>query len=168
MSKNISQYIIRFILLVLLQVFVINNIELGSHIVPYIYILFILLLPVDFPGWLLLVVAFLLGLSVDLFSDTLGFHTMSTVLMAYIRKQVLLTVSPRDGYESGSLPRISSYGFLWFLKYAAILVAAHHLVLFLLDIFRFSDLPDILLRTLLSSLFSLTFIMLSQYFIFKK
>ncbi|MCG8701547.1 MAG: rod shape-determining protein MreD [Bacteroidales bacterium] len=168
MSESVTSYIWRFVILVLLQVFVINNIEISNHIVPYVYILFILLLPVEFPGWILLVLAFFLGLSVDIFSQTLGFHTISTVLMAYVRPIILSTFAPRDGYESGSLPRISSFGFVWFFKYTLILVFIHHLALFLLEIFRFEDLPQILLRVLLSSLFSLTFIIVSQFVIYRK
>ena len=168
MSDSITSYISRFIVLVLLQVFIIDNIEISNHINPYIYVLYILLFPVEFPFWVLLILGFILGLTIDIFSQTLGFHTIATVLMAYVRPLVLSVVSPRDGYESGSLPRISHFGFSWFLQYASILLFIHHLSLFLLEIFRFQDLPGILLRTLLSSLFSLTFIIISQYIIYRK
>ena len=145
-----------------------NNIEISNHIVPYIYILFIILLPIDIPGWALLLIAFILGLTIDLFSGTLGFHSFATVLMAYSRKSVLTLVSPRDGYEGNAIPNAASYGLLWFVKYTSILVFIHHFSLFLLEVFRFSYLPIILFRTLLSGLFSLSFLLLSQYFTFKR
>lgn len=168
MKNNIGIYIARFILLILLQVFVFNNIEISNHIVPYVYILFIIVLPVDLPGWLILIVAFVLGLIIDLLSGTLGFHVFSTVLMAYMRKPVLTFISPRDGYESSTIPNLASYGVIWFLKYTAILVLIHHLSLFMLEVFRFSYIPVIFFRTLLSGLFSLSFLLISQFFTFSK
>ncbi|MFZ4059415.1 MAG: rod shape-determining protein MreD, partial [Ferruginibacter sp.] len=69
--RNIS----RFFLLILLQVLVFNNMHLNGYINPYVYVLFILLLPFETPQWLLLISAFLLGFGVDLFSDTMGMHT---------------------------------------------------------------------------------------------
>lgn len=168
MIKVLPRNIFRFVLLVLMQVFIFNNIQFSGYINPYIYVLFILLLPFETPGWLLLTLAFLLGFSIDILSGTLGMHTAATVFMAFLRPFILQVFSPRDGYEAGTYPRVHYYGFNWFLKYAAILILAHHLVLFYMEIFRFSDFFSTLLRVLLSSIFSLTLIMLSQYIIFRE
>jgi hypothetical protein len=95
-------------------------------------------------------------------------HTAATVFMAFIRPYILSNFAPRDGYESGSFPRIFYYGLPWFIKYAVILVLAHHLVLFYLEMFSFSDFFSTFLRILLSTLFSSFLIIISQYFIFRK
>lgn len=168
MINVLPQNIIRFFLLVLLQVFIFNNIELNGYINPYVYVLFILLLPFETPAWLTLVSGFLLGLSIDIFSETLGMHTAATVFMAFMRPFVLSYFAPRDGYESGSFPRIFYYGLPWFIKYATILVLAHHLVLFYLEMFSFRDFFTTFLRVLLSTIFSSFLIVISQYFIFRK
>jgi cell shape-determining protein MreD len=168
MIKVLPRNIFRFVLLVLVQVFIFNNIQFSGYINPYVYVLFILLLPFETPGWLLLTLAFLLGFSIDILSGTLGMHTAATVFMAFLRPFVLQVFSPRDGYEAGTYPRVHYYGFNWFLKYAAILILAHHLVLFYMEIFRFSDFFSTLLRVLLSTVFSLTLILLSQYIIFRE
>ena len=168
MIKLLGRNIIRFAILVLIQVLLLNNIQISGYIVPYFYILFILLMPFETPGWLLLFAAFALGLSVDMFGQTLGMHTTATVFMAFLRPYLLRTIAPRDGYETGTFPRIFYYGFEWFLKYAVILVLAHHLVLFYTEVFRFTEFFSTLLRALLSSLFSVILIILSQYFIFRK
>ncbi len=168
MIKVLPRNIFRFVLLVLVQVFIFNNIQFSGYINPYVYVLFILLLPFETPGWLLLTLAFLLGFSIDILSGTLGMHTAATVFMAFLRPFVLQVFSPRDGYETGTYPRVHYYGFNWFLKYAAILILAHHLVLFYLEIFRFSDFFSTLLRVLLSTVLSLTLIMLSQYIIYRE
>ena len=168
MINVLPRNIVRFILLVLVQVFIFNNIEISGYINPYIYILFIILLPFETPAWLALVLGFLLGFSIDIFTETLGMHTAACVFMAFIRPYVLSNFAPRDGYESGSFPRIFYYGLPWFIKYATILVFAHHLVLFYLEMFSFSDFFATFLRVLLSTLFSSFLIILSQYFIFRK
>jgi len=168
MIKIFSRNIIRFLFLVFIQVLIFNNIQFSGLINPYIYVIFILLLPFETPTWALLGLAFLLGISVDLFANTPGMHSTATVLMAFLRPYVLSIIAPRDGYETGTFPRLYYYGFFWFLKYAAILVTIHHLSLFYLEIFRLSDFFTTFFRSIISATFSITFIVLSQYFIFRR
>ncbi len=158
----------RFIILVLFQVLVLNNIQFSGFVNPFMYVLFILLLPFEAPRWVLLVSGFLLGLSVDIFSNTLGLHASATLFMAFLRPYVLRVISPRDGYETGTYPRVFYYGITWFLNYAIILVFAHHLFLFYFEVFRLSEFFRTLLRVILSSSFSILFIVLSQYIVFRK
>ncbi len=152
-----------FILLVLLQVLLFNNIRFSGYVNPYIYIMFILLLPVEIPAWLLLIISFFTGLIIDFFSGSPGMHTAATVLAGFVRPFVLRVISPRDGYEPGSDPSMITYGFRWFLIYTFIIVLFHHTALFYLEVFRFTDFFRTLLRVLLSSLFSGTFILLLEY-----
>jgi len=168
MIKLLARNIIRFAILVMLQILVLNNIQISGYIIPYIYILFILLLPFETPGWLLLLAGFTLGLSVDMFTNTMGMHTAATVFMAFLRPYVLQVIAPRDGYETGTFPRIYYFGFEWFLKYTLILVFSHHFILFYTEVFRFSEFFSTLLRVLASSLLSVILIILSQYFIYRK
>ena len=168
MIKILSRNIIRFLFLVFIQVLIFNNIQISGLINPYVYVIFILLLPFETPKLALLGLAFLLGISVDLFANTPGMHSTATVLMAFLRPYVLSIIAPRDGYETGTFPRVYYYGFFWFLKYAAILVTIHHLTLFYLEIFRLTDFFTTFFRSVISSAFSITFIVLSQYFIFRR
>ena len=154
--------------MVLVQILVLNNIQISGYIVPNFYVLFILLMPFETPMWLLLPVAFALGISIDLFTQTPGMHAAATVFIAFLRPWVLEMSAPRDGYEPGSFPRLYYYGFQWFLRYTVILVLSHHFILFYIEVFRFSEFFSTLLRILLSSLFSVILIMLSQYFIYRK
>ncbi len=160
--------IIRFIVLVFIQVFILNNIQFMGQVNPYMYVLFILLLPFETPKWFLLVAAFTLGFSVDLFSGTPGLHSSATVLMAFMRPFVLNHFAPRDGYEPGTFPRAHYYGFLWFSKYASILIVIHHLALFYLEVFHFHNFFFTLWRALLSSAFSIILVILSQFFIYRR
>lgn len=168
MIKVLPRNILRFIILILLQVLILNNIQINGYINPYLYILFIILLPFETPGWLVLMLSFLLGFSIDVFTKTPGMHTSATVFMGFLRPLVLKTISPRDGYESGTFPRVFYYGSIWFLKYAGFLVLAHHLFLFYVEVFRFDEFFQTFLRVLLSGSFSLILIFFSQFIIFRK
>jgi rod shape-determining protein MreD len=164
MIPRILRFSLIFILLVLLQVLLFNNIRFSGYVNPYIYIMFILLLPIEIPAWLLLIISFCTGLIIDLFSGSPGMHTSATVLAGFIRPYVLRIISPRDGYEPGSDPSMIIYGFRWFLIYTLIIVLFHHMALFYLEVFRFTDFFRTLFRVLLSTLFSGTFILLLEYF----
>ncbi|MFH2095990.1 MAG: rod shape-determining protein MreD [Bacteroidota bacterium] len=168
MIKIIVRYIILFIVLVLIQVLVLNNVKFSGYINPYLYVLFILLLPFEIPNWMLLVAGLLLGFVNDAFTNTPGMHTMATVFMSYMRPYILGMFSPRDGYEAGTLPRIHFYGFAWFFKYTGILILAHHFVLFFIEAFRFTDFFQTLFRIILSAVFTMIIVLLSQLFMTKK
>jgi rod shape-determining protein MreD len=125
--------------------------------------MFILLLPVEIPSWILLIISFVTGLIFDFFSGTPGMHASATVLAGFVRPYVLRLISPRDGYEPGAGPSLSIYGIRWFLIYASIIVLIHHTALFYLEVFRFTDFFRTFLRVLLSSFFSITFILILEY-----
>ena len=167
MIKLVPRNIIRFFVLVLVQILIFNNIEIGGYMVPYVYILFIILLPFETPGWLIMILGFVLGFIIDIFSESLGMHTASTVLISFLRPYILSYFAPREGYETGSLPRSSYYGLPWFIKYALIMVLAHHTMLFYLEMFTFHDFFVTLFRVILSTLFSASLIVISQFFVFR-
>lgn len=167
MIKILRRNIIRFLVLVLAQILIFNNIEIGGYMIPYVYILFIILLPFETPGWMTLLLAFLLGITIDIFCESLGMHAAATVFMAFIRPYALSYFAPREGYESGSFPRVFYYGLPWFIKYSVILVLSHHLILFYLEMFTFHDFFSTFIRVILSTLFSTALIVVSQYFIFR-
>jgi rod shape-determining protein MreD len=164
MINSILRFGLIFILLILLQVLLFNNIQFSGYVNPYVYIMFILLLPIDIPSWLLLILSFVTGLIIDFFSGSPGMHTSATVLVAFIRPYILRIVSPSDGYESGSDPSMLSYGFRWFFFYALLVVLVHHTALFYLEVFRFAEFFRTMLRVLLSSIFSMTFILLIEFY----
>lgn len=164
----IARNILRLIVVIVFQVLVMDNVKINGFMVPYVYILFILLMPFETPRWIVLISGFLLGLGIDLFEHTPGMHTAATVLLAFVRPYILKLFSPRDGYESETFPRIHYYGFTWFLKYTMLMVMVHHLMLFYLEVFQLQNFLSTLLRVILSSALSASTIVLSQYFVFRK
>ena len=157
--KNIG----RFVFLILFQVLILNNIQFGGYINPYFYIYFILLLPYETPRWLLLLSAFLLGISLDAFTNTFGLNASACVLMAFVRPFVISAISTGTEFMVGHSPSLKNQGMKWFAYYSIILVLVHHFALFYLEIFRFTEFFQTLLRVLLSSIFTLLIVFIAEY-----
>lgn len=167
MTVNGLKYSVMFIVLVLLQVLIFNQVHFSGYVNPYIYVLFILLLPLSTPRYLLLLSGFLIGLTVDVFSDSPGMHTAATVFIAFVRPGIIRAISVREE-DRHDYPGLKQNKFSWFLYYTSLMVVLHHAVLFYLEYFTFSHFFITLLRVLLSSLFSIFVIVLSQFLIFRQ
>ncbi len=167
MNNIYLKNIIRFILLVLLQILVLNNMNLMGYMNPYVYILFILLLPADISGSLLLLLAFVTGITIDYFGNTLGLNAAATVLMAFARPWILNSFFKNIEFGQNEEPGISKMGFGKFLRYTFILVLIHHTALFLLEVFSFEEFRETFYRIMISSLFS-TFIIMILVLLFGK
>lgn len=165
MNKTLLN-IIRFVALILFQVFVVNNIRLGGYVHPYVYIIFIMLLPINIPNWQLLVLGFFLGLAVDFFGGTPGLHAGASTFMAFCRPYILNLLSGHQKYENVQEPNLGQQGGLWFIKYTSCMVIVHHLFLFLAESFSFKLFGQVLLRILISAPVSIFLIMMILY-IFK-
>jgi len=153
-----------FLLLIFLQVFLLNNISLTKFGINInFYVLLILVLPFEIPGWLLLLTAFSLGLSLDIFADTGGVNAASLLFVAFFRPLVLKILHPRDGYLPDTKPGISNYGFLWFFKYSVILIFIHNLMYWLFIKFSFSNFLFTLYKTFIATLIVLILVFLSQF-----
>lgn len=163
MIVRIIQLLIRFIFIVLLQVVVLNHIQFNGYVNPYIYLLFILMLPVETPNWLLLVIALLTGLTIDMFGNSGGMHAAATVLMGFARPGILRLIAPRDGYESETRLSPQVMGFNWFVTYVSMMVLIHHFAYFYLEVFTFSEFFMTFLKVLINSAITIALIILGQY-----
>lgn len=153
MNSALILNIIRFILLLAAQVVIFNNIDLFGYINPYPYILFILLYPVNSNRAGLLVASFLLGLTVDFFANSGGIHATACLLLAYIRP-TFFKFAFGLSYEYQTIKindRLSPERFTFIL----ISILTHHLVLFLLEFFKFVFIFEALLRTIITTVFTL-------------
>lgn len=163
MNSVVFRNIIRFIVLVLIQVFILNNIRINGYINPYLYVMFILLLPFETPGWVLLTSSFFLGLSIDIFTHTPGMHASAAVFMAFCRPGVIRFISGSKGIEAGLKPGIKDMGFKWFFIYSFVLILLHHILFFFLEVFRMDELLQTFYRIALSSASSLVLVLLVEY-----
>jgi hypothetical protein len=155
-----------FVSLVLVQVLIFNQVQFSGFFNPYVYLLFIILLPLSTPRYLVLILAFLLGLVIDIFSNSLGVHSAATVFAAYARPVVIRVISNRED-DKNDYPGLHQNKLIWFVNYVLIMVLLHHSVLFYLEVYTFANFFITLYRVVLSSLFSIIIIVLSQFLVFK-
>lgn len=163
MNSTVIANTARFIILLLLQVIIFNRINFFGFADPYPYLLFILLFPVNANRALLLTSAFLLGLLVDIFQNSGGAHAAACVILAYLRPAIF-RFSFGVSYEYQTIKineRLTPQRFSFIL----ISVVIHHIILYLLEVFRFSLLHHVLLTTVLSAVLTLAFIIIIIYLI---
>ena len=153
MNSLISINILRFILLVLVQVLIFNQINFLGFINPYIYIIFIVLFPLNNNRLALLIACFFIGLTIDIFSDSGGVHAAACVTAAYARP-VILKYSFGMLYEHQSI-KFGNAEIGSLFGYVTIFTFIHHTVLFSLEIFNTSKILVILQKTLFSSIFTI-------------
>ncbi len=158
MNNIIIKNIVRFLFLVAIQIFILNQMNLFGYLTPFIYILFIIILPFQTNKLLLLLLAFATGLTIDIFGDTPGLHTSATVLMAFVRPALISGFFGKIEYTQNEEPGIKKLGFGGFLRYVIVLVFIHHFSLFLIETLNFSRFFDVLKTTFLTSLLSITLI----------
>jgi len=156
--------IFRFVLLMLLQVFVLDQIRLHQLVTPYLYFIFILWMPFRIGRARLMVLAFLLGLTLDGFRHHPGFHTAACVLMAYLRPFIINLLMTKEAAESNfEEPSFRAMGgiFQYFI-YLFTMIFVHNIWLFLLEAWQFSNVWYFLSKSALSTLISLLLVMITE------
>lgn len=153
MNSTLLVNILRFILLLALQIVVLNNMTFLGFIMPLPYILFIILYPVNSNKSALLVSSFFLGLIMDMFSNSGGIHATACIMLAFYRPY-LFKFAFGVSYEYQTIKLNDS---LTPERFSFILLAVviHHFTLFILEAFQVTFILDILIRTLLSTLFTI-------------
>lgn len=159
---------LRFIFFLLVQVLVLNQIEIGFGIQLMIYPLFILLLPVDTSVSGLLLLAFLLGISIDAMSNTYGLHASALLIVAYFRPVIFKLFAPRDGYDLLLETNLHTMGHRWFLNVFGILLLMHHFWFFLIEMFKLNEFLFVLQKTALSAPLSFLLCILVHYLFMSK
>jgi len=161
-SKAVLINIFRWLVLLFVQVFLLRNIGFYNLSTPFIYILFILVLPFNIPNLVLYIFAFVTGLTIDAFYDTLGVHTSACVALAFVRILFISVSLNRDSVDEPE-PSLGNMGLKWFALYAVLCILAHHLVVFFLEAFKLSEFSYTLSRVLLSTIFTFFLVLLTEF-----
>jgi rod shape-determining protein MreD len=151
--------ILRFVALMAAQILIFSNIKFSPFINPYVYPLFILLLPFGTPQWLLMILGFATGLTLDIFVGSLGMHAAACLLIAYLRPSLISIITPK-GAEFEVEPNINLQGATWFLIYCGLATLIHHTAYFLIESWTFYNPFIAILRIVLSTVFSVAFMMI--------
>lgn len=158
MNKDVIQFTLLFIIMLLVQVLICNHIAIFNVAIPIVFIYFIIRLPIPLGLGTLFTLSFLLGLSVDIFSDTPGVNSLACTLLAALKRPVYYAYVQRDDKTKVLIPSISSLGVGTYCRYLVSMVGIYCLMVFSIEYFSFADLQDILILSASSCL--LTFISL--------
>jgi len=157
-------------LFILVQVYVLDKIRLHQMVTPYLYFLFILWLPFKMNRTLLMLIAVVLGFTLDSFRHHPGFHMAACLLVAYVRPFLINILIPQEGAETSyDEPSFKSMGgFLPYFIYAGVLCLLHNTWLFFLEAWQFGDTWYFFIKTILSTSISLLLILITELIFSRK
>ena len=145
-TKQIGHYI----LVMVLQVLLFDQLQLWGACHPYIYLLCLLMMPITLPPIADMLIGGIIGLIMDMFCNSLGVHTASCILIMFLRPY-LLGVILNDKDRLNEQVSLRSIGMEAFIKYVVIMVVVHHLTVFSLAAWSWYHIGFVLLETAVSS-----------------
>ena len=166
MNKYLVAHSFQFVVFLGLQILLLRNLVLFNTAFCFLYIGFLLFLPIQMPKVMLLLLAFISGITVDIFYDTIGINAAAALLLAYLRPYVLLVLTPRDDYEKSDSVNVHVMGWRWFSVYTLFLVFIHHLALFFLELGSFREVGFTLVKVVVSTVFTFLVLVIIQLLFF--
>ncbi len=166
MIPQVIKYGLSFIAFIGLQILVINNITLFYLLHPYVYFMFLLILPLRIPNWAMLLLSFLTGLVMDVFSGTLGMHASACVFLGFIRPFFLRVFRPKMEYSEEVTPHIYDLGFGNYLLYILTLTFLHQAFLHFVEVFEFTEFERTLLRIGINTVASFLLVLVIELLVF--
>ena len=154
MNNYLVRYSILFIVCILLQVLIFNPIILFNIAFPVVFIYFIIRLPMNIKLSLLFTLAFILGLIVDIFSDTPGVNTLACVIIASLKQPVYYAYVDKDDHTRRLIPSVSSLGISNYIKFLMTFVVIYCLLAFTIEYFSFADVQSLVIMVSASSILS--------------
>jgi hypothetical protein len=163
MNRSVILNGISFLIYLFFQVIILKNSVLFGSAFCFLYIGYLLLLPVETnPLWLMFI-GFAMGLFIDMFYDSAGIHASASVAVMFIRNFWLVRVTPQGGYDNGAVPSLASDGLQWFLIYATPMVFVHQALLFFIEAGGFQYVGFTLLKVIFSTLYTMVVMLIVQY-----
>lgn len=153
-------------ILILLQVLVFNQISVFGFATPFLYIYFLLKLPMGRNVFYVIIIGFLMGFIIDIFLNTPGINAAATTLVASLRRPFLRLFFTREEFENFVPGIYSATG--PFIRFAVIMVLIHQVTLFGLESFSLFNLSILLLRLFSSVILTLILVFAVDSFALKK
>ncbi len=162
--NNILKNSIRFVLFLLIQIIILNEVPpLHQFITPYLYFTFLLWLPFGTNRLTLTILGFVLGYSLDVFTNTPGLHAAAATLVGYVRPTILnLLLAQETSEEVNKEPSVGTMGWGPFLTYVFLLTFIHHFYLVLLEWLQFGNFTYFIGKVIATSLMSVLLILLVE------
>lgn len=163
MNRINAIQIVSFFIYLFYQVLILKNIVLFHTAACFLYVAYLLLLPVESNPLFLMGLGFVVGVFIDMFYDSLGLHAFACVLVMYCRNYWLSWNTPQGGYDSSASPSLAMGGMQWFLVYIFPLVFLHHSFLFFIEVGGFGMFWSTLWRVFASSIFTTMTIVIVEF-----
>lgn len=163
MSRSGILQIISFFFYLAFQVVILKHAVLFHSAFCFLYIAFLLLLPIETNPLFLMLLGFIAGILVDMFYDSLGLHALATVFIMYLRNTWLARLTPQGGYDSNAIPDLGMNGMQWFLIYLMPLIFVHHALLFFTEVGGFQYFGFTFMKVVYSTLYTTLVILIVQY-----
>lgn len=159
---HVPAYILLFVILSLVQIFLLNNLVVGTFLCPLIYIAFIILLRLDTMPIVLLGCSLAMGMLMDMTMGVAGINTIATLLVGFLRPTLIRLVSPREEFRDDGVPSPERMGVSLFWSYIVVMILLHHTVFFTLEALSWGHFMRTVLRILLSSGATLLLVWLTE------
>lgn len=164
MNNPVFSNIFRFVLFLLLQIFICNHIHLFGFINPNIYLLALLLLPFDIPRPVQYLIAFATGFIVDIFQMTFGIHASAALLIMFLRPYWVAALNiGKKKVEKMEVPIPGQKDLKWLVTYTSVLVLLHQILVTMLEVFSFYRFGYTMLGILVNTAFTTLLILCIQY-----
>ncbi len=166
-SRNILYIAVSFVFYILFQVMFFKSLVLFDVAFCFVYIAFVLMLPVQISTVSLILAGFASGLVIDVFYDSLGINAAAITFIAFLRPVWMRMIPPRVGYEDVNLPTLKTFGFTWFMAYSLPLIFIHHMIIFFMEaggVFMFLFTMS---KVISSTIFTFFIVVLAQYMFYK-
>lgn len=164
--NSIFRQILRFVLVILLQLVICNNVHLFGFITPALYIYALLLLPVEMPKSLQYIIGFFCGFIIDMFTHTLGVNAAASVIIMMLRPSLIRTLNGHKSSENTENPIPGYKDFTWLLSYAILMSLAHQTCVVMLEVFSFNAFLHTLLAILGNTTLTAFLILCIEYIVF--
>ena len=162
MTRSGILLVFYFFFYLLIQVMLLKNLVLFNTAFCFLYVAFILFLPIETNVVALMVIGFFTGFLIDIFYDSLGVHASALVTISYLRNYWLGVITPQGGYDANSTPTLEANGAQWFLVYTIPMILLHHIILFLVEAGGFHGFGYTSLKILFSVLFTMIVLVILQ------
>lgn len=161
--QQIIEYIVGFIVLILAQIFIFDNINIWGYVNPYIYIMFIIMLPMQIRHSTLIILGFISGVTIDLLTGSAGLSAMVATFIAFIRPSLLRITAGRDVINIGGIPSAAIFGSMQFAMYVLLIVLCYNVPYFMIEVMNPNEMLHTSIRIICSTAFTVVIIYAAHF-----
>ncbi len=163
--NNVVANILRFFVLLLVQVAICQHISLFGYMTPALFLLALYLLPLEMPLSLQYVIGFATGFVTDAFAHTLGVSSFACTLLMFFRPYIVRMLNGANNvkFENIDRPVPGVKDFRWVFLYTLTLTSIYEVVAVLLETMTFKNFGHTLLVIVGNTLFSVFVILCIEY-----